>query len=51
MIRWAVGECRARGCRVVQLSTNMTRTDAHRFYERLGFSRSHFGYKLDLGGG
>lgn len=51
MMRWAVGECRARGCRMVQLSTNMTRTDAHRFYERLGFSRSHFGYKLDLGGG
>jgi GNAT superfamily N-acetyltransferase len=51
MIRWAVGECRARGCRMVQLSTNMTRADAHRFYERLGFSRSHFGYKLDLGGG
>jgi ribosomal protein S18 acetylase RimI-like enzyme len=51
MILWAVGECRARGCRMVQLSTNMTRTDAHRFYERLGFSRSHFGYKLDLGGG
>jgi ribosomal protein S18 acetylase RimI-like enzyme len=51
MIRRAVGECRARGCRMVQLSTNMTRADAHRFYERLGFSRWHFGYKLDLGGG
>lgn len=51
MIRWAIGECRARGCRMVQLSTNMLRTDAHRFYERLGFSRSHYGYKLDLGGG
>jgi GNAT superfamily N-acetyltransferase len=51
MIRWALDECRARGCRLVQLSTNMSRTDAHRFYERLGFSRSHFGYKLDVGGG
>ncbi|MFN6955557.1 MAG: GNAT family N-acetyltransferase [Acetobacteraceae bacterium] len=51
MIRWAIGECQARGCRMVQLSTNMSRTDAHRFYERLGFSRSHYGYKLDLGGG
>jgi GNAT superfamily N-acetyltransferase len=49
MIRWAIAECRARGCRLVQLSTNIARTDAHRFYERLGFSRSHYGYKLDLG--
>ncbi len=51
LIRWAVEECRARGCRIVQLSTNMSRTDAQRFYERLGFSRSHYGYKLDLGVG
>lgn len=50
MIRWAIETCRARGCRMVQLTTNMARTDAHRFYERLGFSRSHYGYKLDLGG-
>ena len=48
MIRWAVEECRARGCRMVQLTTNVSRTDAHRFYERLGFSRSHFGYRLAL---
>jgi ribosomal protein S18 acetylase RimI-like enzyme len=51
MIRWAVAECRARGCRMVQLTTSMSRTGAHRFYERLGFRRSHFGYKLDLGEG
>lgn len=51
LIRWAVEECRARGCRIVQLTTNIARTDAHRFYERLGFRRSHYGYKLDLGAG
>ncbi|MCS6932695.1 MAG: GNAT family N-acetyltransferase [Acetobacteraceae bacterium] len=51
MIRWALEQCRARGCRLVQLTTSMARSDAHRFYERLGFRRSHYGYKLDLAGG
>jgi len=45
---WAIGKCRERGCRVVQLTTNKSRADAHRFYERLGFKASHIGYKLKL---
>jgi len=45
---WAIEKCRERGCRVVQLTTNKTRLDAHRFYERLGFKASHIGYKLEL---
>lgn len=49
MLEWAVGECRARGCRMVQLTTDKTRVDAHRFYERLGFKASHEGFKLQLG--
>ena len=48
MIAWAVEQCRARGCHKVQLTTDKSRVDAHRFYERLGFVQSHFGYKLDL---
>ncbi|MDX8435651.1 GNAT family N-acetyltransferase [Mesorhizobium sp. M4B.F.Ca.ET.215.01.1.1] len=48
LLEWAVEECRKRGCRVVQLTTNKSRADAHRFYERLGFKASHIGYKLDL---
>jgi GNAT superfamily N-acetyltransferase len=48
LIRWAVEECRARGCLMVQLTTNLSRKDAHRFYERLGFRHSHAGYKLSL---
>ena len=47
-MQWAVGQCRARGCKSVQLTTNKARSDAHRFYERLGFVQSHFGYKLGL---
>jgi GNAT superfamily N-acetyltransferase len=48
MIEWAIAACRSRGCEIVQLTTDKTRTDAHRFYERLGFVGSHEGYKLFL---
>ena len=45
---WAIDRARERGCRMVQLTTNASRGDAHRFYERLGFVASHIGMKLDL---
>ncbi|WP_376099231.1 GNAT family N-acetyltransferase [Roseomonas sp. CCTCC AB2023176] len=48
MIRHAVALCRERGCSMVQLTTDKSRTDAHRFYDRLGFEQSHYGYKLTL---
>jgi GNAT superfamily N-acetyltransferase len=50
MIGWAIDEARRRGCRLVQLTTDKGRTDAHRFYERLGFVASHDGLKLPLAG-
>ena len=50
MLRWVVDEARDRGCAVVQLTTDASRTDAHRFYERLGFVASHRGYKLSTSG-
>ena len=46
--RWAIGRCRDRGCRLVQLTTDKQRADALRFYERLGFAASHNGLKLTL---
>jgi GNAT superfamily N-acetyltransferase len=46
MFEWVIDEARRRGCPVVQLTTDKTRADAHRFYERLGFTASHEGYKL-----
>ena len=48
MFEWAIAECRQRGCSLVQLYTDKSRTDAHRFYERLGFKASHEGMKLSL---
>jgi ribosomal protein S18 acetylase RimI-like enzyme len=48
MLEWAISECRSRGCSLVQLTTDKSRTDAHRFYEKLGFTASHEGYKLAL---
>jgi GNAT superfamily N-acetyltransferase len=48
LIEWAIDESRKAGCRLVQLTSDMSRTDAHRFYERLGFTASHTGFKLQL---
>jgi ribosomal protein S18 acetylase RimI-like enzyme len=45
----AIARARAAGCGLVQLTTDARRTDAHRFYERLGFEASHVGMKLALG--
>jgi GNAT superfamily N-acetyltransferase len=48
IMRWVVGETRARGCALVQLTTDKRRADAHRFYARLGFTASHEGFKLQF---
>jgi GNAT superfamily N-acetyltransferase len=45
MMRWALDRSRERGCGMVQLTSNKKRLDAHRFYERLGFLKSHEGFK------
>ncbi|MEH0420124.1 GNAT family N-acetyltransferase [Streptomyces sp. B21-083] len=48
LIEWAVETSRRENCQLVQLTSDVTRTDAHRFYERLGFTPSHVGFKLQL---
>ncbi|WP_245177016.1 GNAT family N-acetyltransferase [Geodermatophilus sp. DF01_2] len=48
MFEWAIAEAQRRGCALVQLTTDRSRTDAHRFYARLGFVASHEGLKLHL---
>lgn len=48
MINWAVGQAKARGCGLVQLTSDKRRSDAIRFYESLGFASTHEGMKLPL---
>ncbi|MEU0096350.1 GNAT family N-acetyltransferase [Kribbella sp. NPDC006257] len=49
LMEWSITEARARGCLMLQLTSDKTRTDAHRFYtDRLNFTNSHEGFKLAL---
>jgi GNAT superfamily N-acetyltransferase len=48
LVRHAVDEARRRGAVLVQLTSDRSRHDAHRFYERLGFAATHDGFKLPL---
>jgi hypothetical protein len=48
MIRWAMDAASGFGARLVQLTSDASRVDAHRFYERLGFTASHVGYKYNV---
>ncbi|MGI8387802.1 GNAT family N-acetyltransferase [Robertmurraya sp. P23] len=48
LIKWAIQRAEERGCHLVQLTTDKKRSDALRFYERLGFKATHEGLKLKL---
>ena len=48
MIAWAITVCRDRRCRLVQLTSDKKRDNAIQFYEKLGFVKSHEGFKLTL---
>ena len=48
LMAYAMDRARDRGCRIVQLTTDKRRSDAHRFYQELGFTASHEGMKLSL---
>ncbi|WP_423183509.1 GNAT family N-acetyltransferase [Arthrobacter sp. NyZ413] len=48
LVAWAVERAKSKGCRVIQLSSDKRRADAHRFYARLGFVPSHEGLRLVL---
>jgi len=49
LVRHAIELARDAGCGLVQLTSDIARADARRFYERLGFAGSHVGMKLHLG--
>ena len=48
LFEWAIQRATERNCRLIQLTSNKTRTDALKFYESLGFEASHEGFKLHL---
>ena len=48
LMKWASERARQRGCHLMQLTSHKSREDAHRFYERLGFTKSHIGMKIEL---
>lgn len=48
MMRFALDYCRGRGCYKLALSSNVRRTEAHDFYEGLGFRRHGFSFLVEL---
>ncbi len=46
LVRWAIGEALANGCKLLELFTHESRIDAQRFYKRLGFQPSHVGMTM-----
>ncbi|MBR7779825.1 GNAT family N-acetyltransferase [Undibacterium sp. BYS50W] len=48
LMQQAITQARERGCRLVQLTSDKQRQEAHRFYGSLGFVASHKGFKLAL---
>ena len=48
MMEHARVECRRAGCYKLALSSNFKRTDAHRFYDSLGFESHGFSFLTDL---
>jgi GNAT superfamily N-acetyltransferase len=48
MMEHARAECRRAGCYKLALSSNLRRTDAHRFYDALGFERHGFSFTTDF---
>lgn len=48
LMRAAAQAAREAGCYKLALTSNLARAGAHRFYSRLGWKRSHYGYSLEL---
>jgi len=48
LMQWSIEAARARGCTILQLTSDKARPDAHRFYLQLGFTQTHEGFKLQL---
>lgn len=48
LLKWAINYAMEKGCLWVRLTSDKQRPDAIKFYEKLGFTASHVGFKLNL---
>ena len=48
LLAFAIDEAKAAGCYKIALASHKSRTDAHRFYESLGFGSTHDAYRLEF---
>jgi len=48
MMGHAIDAAKARGCRFVSLTSHKSRKDAHEFYKKRGFARSHHGFRYEI---
>lgn len=48
MMRWAIDAAKARGCRFVMLTSHKSRRRAHEFYKRIGFQKTHAGFRYEI---
>lgn len=46
LVRWAIGEALANGCKLLELFSHESRVDAQRFYKSVGFQASHVGMTM-----
>lgn len=47
LVRTAEAWLKEQGCGLIEVTSNMKRTDAHRFYQRLGFEPTSFRFARD----
>ncbi|HEX7710054.1 MAG TPA: GNAT family N-acetyltransferase [Sphingomonadaceae bacterium] len=50
LVRAAERALAQQGCGLVEVTSNLARTDAHRFYQRLGYERTSQRFAIDLEG-
>ncbi|MDA6069344.1 GNAT family N-acetyltransferase [Flavobacterium sp. AC] len=48
VLNYAINRAKEKGCQMIQLTSDKRRTEAIKFYEKLGFKASHEGFKLKL---